>query len=163
MLLVSNTSLGQGFIDVIGSKHHRDRRIFLSDESTEYFVRYDNEVSSTFPDRTFFFPTSTDTGCDANFVNKNFNHIWDAAELRKKTGKQPQPYAFRHHFAFANINRWTDEGKNVNEMLPYLMRYMGHASLASTCYYIHLVPDFFAAYEQIAGALDDLIPEVGNG
>jgi hypothetical protein len=46
-------------------------------------------------------------------------------------------------------------------MLPYLMRYMGHSSLESTSYYVHLVPDFFAAYAKMTGSLEDMIPEVG--
>ena len=45
-------------------------------------------------------------------------------------------------------------------MLPYLMRYMGHSSLESTYYYIHLLPDFFPQYKVLASPTEDLIPEV---
>ena len=31
-------------------------------------------------------------------------------------------------------------------MLPYLARYMGHATFDSTYYYIHTSPDFMDAY-----------------
>ncbi len=34
-------------------------------------------------------------------------------------------------------------------MLPYLSRYMGHASFDSTYYYIHTSPDFMDAYAKI--------------
>ena len=45
-------------------------------------------------------------------------------------------------------------------MLPYLMRYMGHSSLESTYYYIHLIPDFFPMYQEMAVPTEELLPEV---
>jgi hypothetical protein len=45
-------------------------------------------------------------------------------------------------------------------MLPYLMRYMGHSSLESTYYYIHLIPDFFPMYQEMADPTEELLPEV---
>jgi len=46
-------------------------------------------------------------------------------------------------------------------MLPYLMNYMGHASIKSTFYYIHLIPEFFGVYSEKTKALESMIPEVG--
>jgi integrase len=161
-LLLVHTHLEQGHIDIIGSKRHRDRRIFLNEDALLYFIRYDKRISEVFPDRLYFFPSSQDTCLSSSTVGTNFNTVWDVAELRRPLVKQPRPYDFRHHFAFVNINRWTSAGKNVNAMLPYLMRYMGHSSLESTYYYIHLVPDFFVAYARLTESLEDIIPEVAD-
>ncbi len=46
-------------------------------------------------------------------------------------------------------------------MLPYLSRYMGHATFDSTYYYIHTSPDFMNAYAQITRGSAALLPEVG--
>ncbi len=46
-------------------------------------------------------------------------------------------------------------------MLPYLSRYMGHASFDSTYYYIHTSPDFMDAYADITDKTQSLLPEVG--
>ena len=46
-------------------------------------------------------------------------------------------------------------------MLPYLARYMGHASIESTFYYIHTSPEFLHAYEHLTAASQSLLPEVG--
>ena len=73
------------------------------------------------------------------------------------------PYTFRHHFAYACIERWRALGKDVHAMLPYLSRYMGHASFDSTYYYIHTSPDFLDAYDGITRASQELLPEVGFG
>jgi integrase len=95
-------------------------------------------------------------------VGKMFHRIWDQARLpRPVGGQQPRPYDFRHHFAYANIERWMRQGTDVAAMLPYLARYMGHASVDSTYYYIHTSPDFMDAYAEIAGKTQSLLPEVG--
>jgi hypothetical protein len=62
----------------------------------------------------------------------------------------------------ANLNRWASEGKDMNVALPYLMRYMGHATVSSTLYYFHFVPGYYKDFAQKAHALECLIPEVPN-
>jgi integrase/recombinase XerD len=69
---------------------------------------------------------------------------------------KPRTYDFGLHSAFANINRWVENGINVNGMLPYLMNYMGHASIESTFYYIHLIPEFFGIYSEKEKALESM-------
>jgi integrase len=91
-----------------------------------------------------------------------FNRIWDQAGLpRPAGGTAPRPYDFRHHFAYANLERWMAQGKDVAALLPYLSRYMGHATLESTYYYVHTSPDFMAAYTHITANSESVLPEVG--
>jgi len=91
-----------------------------------------------------------------------FGRIWDQAALpRPVAGQQPRPYDFRHHFAYANIHRWMKQGNDVAAMLPYLSRYMGHATFDSTYYYVHTSPDFIDSYAEITRHSQSLLPEVG--
>ena len=53
------------------------------------------------------------------------------------------------------------QGVDVTAMLPYLARYMGHAAIESTYYYIHTSPDFMDAYADITSKTQSLLPEVG--
>ena len=80
---------------------------------------------------------------------------------RPESGPQPRPYAFRHHFAYANLHRWMLHGHDVNAMLPYLSRYMGHAGIESTYYYVHTAPDFMSDYADITTETSSVLPEVG--
>ena len=41
------------------------------------------------------------------------------------------------------------QGRDVTAMLPYLSRYMGHATIDSTYCYIHTSPEFIDGYAQI--------------
>ena len=49
----------------------------------------------------------------------------------------------------------------MSPMLPYLSRYMGHATFDSTYYYIHTSPDFMDAYAHITRKSQSLLPEAG--
>jgi integrase len=53
------------------------------------------------------------------------------------------------------------QGIDVTAMLPYLARYMGHATIESTYYYIHTSPDFMDSYADITGQSPSVLPEVG--
>ena len=66
-----------------------------------------------------------------------------------------------HRFASAAVQRWLDEGADLNAKLPFLRAYMGHASFSQTAYYIHLLPANLTASNAVDwSAFDALIPEV---
>ena len=71
-------------------------------------------------------------------------------------------YDVRHHFAYANMNRWLREGKDIHVMLPYLMKYMGHQEIENTLYYFHLVPDIYDAIVKKSSLFEELLPEVNT-
>jgi integrase len=152
--------LDKGFVDVLQSKAHRDRRLFLSQELVDYLRLYDMAISECFPSREYFFPSMHGGIASSNSLSTNFRRIWLSAGLKRDGKVKPRAYDFRHHFACANIMRWSIEGKDIHAMLPYLMRYMGHSSLESTYYYIHLIPDYFPQYSALTSSLECLIPEV---
>ena len=159
-LKCENVHLDKGYVDILQSKAHRDRRLFLSDELIEYLRDYNNAISNCFPEREYFFLGGYGGICSSTAVSANFRNIWLSAGLERNGKVKPRAYDFRHHFACANIMRWSAEGKNIHAMLPYLMRYMGHSSLESTYYYIHLTPDFFTQYGKLTASTEELIPEV---
>lgn len=159
-LKCKNVHLNKGYIDILHSKGHRDRRLYLSDELILYLKHYNNAIETCFPDREYFFPGGNGGICSTTAVSSNFKKIWIAAGLKRDAKVKSRAFDFRHHFACANLMRWSIEGKNVHAMLPYLMRYMGHSSLESTYYYIHLISDYFPQYSVLTTLMEDIIPEV---
>lgn len=158
MLLRKHVNLQAGTIDIMQSKGPKDHRIFLPEDLGSLYLKYDTVVNGIYPDRPYFFPTKTDRCYDCSTIGQNFKKIWKAAGFSMPA----RAYDFRHHFAFSTLNRWIEQGADVNAMLPYLMRYMGHASLESTFYYLHLVPEFFPTFSEKTKELEDLLPEVGE-
>jgi integrase len=159
-LKCNNIHLDKGYVDILQSKTHRERRLFLSDELIEYLIKYNLAIDKCFPSREYFFPGGHGGICSSTAVSANFRNIWLAAGLKRDGTVKPRAYDFRHHFACANVMRWSNEGKDIHAMLPYLMRYMGHSNLESTYYYIHLIPDFFPQYNALVASTENLIPEV---
>ena len=159
-LKCTEVHLNQGYLDILGGKALRDRRLFLSDELIKYLKEYDAKISKVFPNREYFFPGGYGGMYSSSPISSNFRSIWLSAGLKRDGKVKPRAYDFRHHFACANIMRWSEEGKDIHAMLPYLMRYMGHSSLESTYYYIHLIPDYFSQYRSLTASSADVIPEV---
>lgn len=161
-LLVSEVNFDQGRIDIIDSKARRSRRLPITDEIAAVLTVCDQASRSRFGPRGPFFLSCTGAPVCPSSVGTIFNRIWDQAQLpRPAGGKQPRPYDFRHHFAYANLEHWMAQGINVASMLPYLARYMGHATFDSTYYYIHTSPDFMDSYAEVVAASQALLPEVG--
>jgi integrase len=46
----------------------------------------------------------------------------------------------RHSFAVGALLRWYDNDQDVQVQLPRLAMYMGHISIASTAYYLRVMP-----------------------
>jgi integrase/recombinase XerD len=163
LLMHKNVNLQNGYIDIFNSKGPKDRRVFLPEDLVSLYMKYDDIINNTFPNRTYFFPVKSNACYQRSTISQNFNKIWKAAGLGNESGSKARAYDFRHHFAFASLNRWIEEGTDVNSMLPYLMRCMGHSCLESTFYYLHLVPEFFATFSEKTKTLEGLLPEVGYG
>ncbi len=160
VLRVEDTNLPQGYVDIIKAKGFKSRRLFIKDELLRILAEFDSKISLCYPNRTYFFPLDTADAYSPHQIARSFNEIWREAGLPLGGQPKPRAYDFRHHFAFSNINRWTEKGIDANGMLPYLMHYMGHSSIKSTFYYLHLVPEFFSTYSERTKSLENMIPEV---
>lgn len=158
-----NVHLDENHIDILQSKGPKSRRVYISQELSDYLKEYDIKINHIFPARMFFFPSRKDKPYAASTFQKNFLKIWYTAFPEKKDdGVSIRAYDVRHHFAYANMNRWLKEGKDINVMLPYLMRYMGHQDIESTLYYFHLVPDIYHTIIEKSSLFEKLLPEVGG-
>lgn len=163
-LRAEDVDLGSPSIDIMWSKGNRSRRLAITDEVADMLARCDAETTSRFgADRGPFFVTSTGNGVHPSAIGPVFRRIWRAAGLpESKDGRRPRPYCFRHRFAYANLERWRAEGEDASAMLPYLARYMGHATFDSTYYYVHTSPDFMDDYAEVVAEVDALaLPGVG--
>ncbi|MEO5744304.1 MAG: tyrosine-type recombinase/integrase [Terracoccus sp.] len=161
-LRTEQVDLPAGHLDIIWAKGNRSRRLPVTEQVVDVLAACDRTSRHRFPSRGTFFVSGAGNPVTAAAVGVVFNRIWDQAGLpRSASGPRPSPYAFRHHFAYANIERWMTQGKDAAAMLPYLSRYMGHAGFESTYYYVHTSPDFMRGYADLAAAGASLLPQVG--
>jgi len=152
-----------GTLNIVAAKNNRSRRLPITDELIDLLAACDRRTAEQFgADRQTFFVSSTGNPVDSAAVGVMFHRIWDQAGLPRPSGaRPPNAYDFRHHFAYANIERWRHNGQDIGTLLPYLSRYMGHATFDSTYYYIHTAPDFLDAYADITQHTSTILPEVG--
>ena len=66
----------------------------------------------------------------------------------------------RHTFVINRMNLWMAEGMSLDEMLPYLSRYLGHTGINDTLYYYHHVKNAFQVVRQKDNISNRIIPEV---
>lgn len=162
-LLAGQVDLPGRRVDVMWSKGNRSRRLPITGDVCEILAACNAASTARFGrSRKPFFVSSTGNPVTGATVGVIFNRIWAEAGLPRQTGGQrPRPYDFRHHFAYANIERWMTQGIDVTAMLPYLSTYMGHATVESTYYYIHTSLDFMESYAHMTVEGGSLLPEAG--
>lgn len=157
-----NIDLQKGIIFIPESKGHKDRVVVMAEDMTALCQNYDIAVQKVAPSSEYFFPATrkNPTFC-GHWVSSTLWHCWEKAGIGNYSGNKPRPYDFRHTFATEVLYRWLKEGRNLDNCLPYLSAYMGHAHFEHTAYYIHLVPEYFPQMAQMdLGRFADLLPEV---
>lgn len=127
-------------ITILHSKGDKNRKIFMSEDLRALCVSYDQKMECILPDRQWFFP-----GLDASkHVNKGtvstkFKEFWSMTPYAGTVDRQPTAHCLRTTFVVNRVNEWIQEGKTLENCLPYLCRHLGHASVADSWYYYHLV------------------------
>ena len=160
VLRCEHVHLEDGYFDIMDAKGHKDRRIFFNQEFRKYLLDYDREISLVRPGRLFFFPGKSDEApIGKGTIPVNFKNAWYKAFPDFDRTIRIRPYDFRHHFVYANINRWLKEGEDVNVMSYYLMQVTGHKTLNQLLYYFHLVPEIYGAIKEKAKDLDCIVPD----
>jgi integrase len=80
------------------------------------------------------------------------------ARVRGEDGRYPRVQDFRHSFAVSALERWYQTDEDVQTKLPMLALYMGHVSIASTAYYLRVMPKVVAsAGQRFARCYADLV------
>ena len=160
-LNIADVDFNSSRIDILESKGHKSRIVIMADDVAEYMKEYDRRVSKHMAVREAFFPGPKGLQCTKTWLNREFNFAKERLGITQFGDNVPRVYDFRHSFATHRLYQWMREGKDLDAMLPYLSAYMGHASITSTYYYIHLVPGIYA---EMSGAdysrFESLIPEV---
>lgn len=74
--------------------------------------------------------------------------------------RKPTIHGMRHTFVVKRLNLWMLQGKDLDTMLPYLSKYLGHNGPIDTLYYYHYVADAFRIVREKDTVANDVIPEV---
>lgn len=95
-------------IDIINSKGGHSRRLAVSDEVMETIERCDAISNKRIgEDRPNLFISAKNSQVSIAMAARSFKLIWRKAGLpESQHGRMATPYAFRHYFAYTNIEHW---------------------------------------------------------
>ncbi len=92
-------------------------------------------------------------------IDTVFNRFWNKTPYADCNNK-PTVHDFRFTFVVKRMNLWAEQGLNLQVMMPYLSRYLGHKSTNETFYYYYLVNEAYITISQRDTMANDEIPEV---
>lgn len=157
-----DVDFGEGTIRIVDSKFHKDRAVAMSADMKAMMREYFRRLAKFRPETPYVFPGRRQDQIGYFAVRNFLNRCWAAAahELGDKTPRTIRLYDFRHRFASAVLHKWLDEGRNILEAIPKLRIYMGHVSILSTLYYVHLLPESLRKSHGIQWeGMERIIPE----
>jgi len=139
----ADVDLASGTVRIVDSKFHRDGVVAMSDDMRGLMRRHLRQTAASCPEDRYVFPGRRRSPISLAVAAKFLNVCWAEAlhDLGDKTQRTVRLYDFRHRFASAVLHKWLDAGRNIFEAIPMLRVHMGHASIGSTLYYVHLLPD----------------------
>ena len=134
---VSEVDLVDGTMTVYQSKGHKDRVVYLADDVRELCKEYLKYITREigfephwlFPGRN---PHEHMSYCS---MNDNFHRFWRTTPYAGKVDKEPTVHSFRYTFVVDRINKWAEQDIDLDTMLPYLSKQVGHKSVRETFYY----------------------------
>ena len=160
---IENLNITDGTLKIEQSKGHKDRLVYLPDDIIPLIADYlkylktikGNPMIWLFPGKDLTKP------CQNTSMDKLFKSIWDSLGITSIGEKAPTMHCFRHHFVVTRMNLWIkDNTIELNSMMPYLSKYLGHSSPSETFYYYHQVQEAFEIIESKDTVSKAVIPEV---
>lgn len=88
-----------------------------------------------------------------------FRDVVRVLSIRSRGTRAPRLHDLRHSCALHRLYKWYADGADVQNKLPLLTTYLGHAKIQSTQVYLHITEDllrqagrgFQATFEQVVG------------
>ena len=153
--------LEEGMIRILHSKGDKDRLVPLSADVLSLCVEYDVVMQQIIPDREWFFPgQKPERPFEKTSIDRKFRQFWALTPSAATVDRRPTVQCLRHTFVVNRVNEWMEAGVDLDVMMPYLSRYLGHASIAQTQYYYHVIAQAFTIVRRCDAALTNVIPEV---
>jgi integrase/recombinase XerD len=159
-LTIRDVDLAERVLTVRNTKFYKTRLVPIGSQlataMSAYFEKRSALPMSKSQDSAFL---CTRSGCRLTYqyVVTLFQRIRSAAEIGCPPGelRPPRLHDLRHTAAVHRVLAWYRAGKNVQQLLPHLATYLGHANIASTQRYLQMTPELlqeasfrFAVYAQ---------------
>ena len=149
-------------ITIYNGKGNKDRLVYMSADMTDLLRDYVEYLFSFVRRETeWLFPSfCIDDHVSAAALAITFKRYWKMTPFSRSCEKDPTIHSLRHTYVVFRMNMWIAQGVDVNLMLPYLSRQLGHKSPDETFYYYHQVKDSFRIIQEKDSLSPDIFSEV---
>lgn len=133
-----------GYLYIQNGKNGRDRIVPMASSLTERCSPYiDNYLYEGFDQDMYIFNFSDPRKIQhERALYGRFRQYLESANI-EHTGHGPRIHDFRHTYAVHKMKEWVLNEKNLQKMLPYLSKYLGHVDFRGTEYYLRLTADLY--------------------
>ena len=159
---VQDIDWSAGTIMILNGKGRKDRLVYLSSDMMDLLRRYLGYISEFIgKEAEWLFPSfNINEHVSSAGVAIKFKNYWKMTPYSHTCEKDPTIHALRHTYVVLRINQWIAQGVDINVMLPYLSRQLGHKSPDETFYYYHQVKDAFRIIREKDSIAPAVLPEV---
>ncbi len=161
-LSVAQVDLSQGVIAIYNAKGNKDRLIYLSEDMNQLCKEYLDMMRQNYSQELkWLFPgLDMAKSIAAGAAGRVFNSFWEKTHFAATTDKNPTLHSLRHTYVVKRVNLWMKQGLDMNVMMPYLSKFLGHKSIDETNYYYHYVQETAQIIREKDTLAKKVIPEV---
>lgn len=160
-----DVDLEKGILRIRQSKGNNERIVYMPEDLKELCRKYRQVLTGHFHvDSAHFFPArQTDRVLEVSSIGIQFRRFWRETPYAGDYSVHPTVHSLRHTYVVKRINLWMEEGVDLQSMMPYLSRYLGHTSADETFYYYHLVESAHRIIKEKDTASVLVIPDMEDG
>lgn len=162
-LSLTQVDLKKGILTILDGKGNKDRIVYISDDLKGLCIYYINAMRRFNPndEQIWLFPgTDVKKHIAPGTVNRVFNNCWNQTCFANTDNNPPTVHALRHTYIVKRVNLWMKQGLEMNVMMPYLSKYLGHKSIDETYYYCHYIQETAQIIREKDTIAKKVIPEV---
>ena len=160
-LSLDMVDMKNGMLKICHSKGSNDRIVYMSDDLRKLCIEYRNLIETRFHiiSKLFFPARDSQKAFEVASIGMQFQRFWGKVPYAENQLSHPTVHSLRHTFVVRRMNQWMQDGIRLEEMMPYLSKYLGHSSVDHTFYYYHLVESSFKIVREKDVSSDMIIPE----
>lgn len=138
-----DVDLRQGMLTVVGTKFGKSRLVPIHSSTQKVLTGYARERDRTCRHRiTHFLVNPMGGQLNVKMVQSIFRRLSRQVGIRGPNASHgPRLHDFRHTFAVETLLNWYRSGQDIEQRLPVLSTYLGHARVSDTYWYLSACPE----------------------
>ena len=141
-LKINDVDLSNSKIKIYCAKNNKDRIVYISDDMCKLLNNYIFKIKHYITSEWLFPSSNYEKHILKTTIDKYFNSFVKILQIGTYDF-HPVPHSLRHTYVIHRVDSWIQEGKDVNSLIIYLSKQLGHNSLNETYYYYHTLESSF--------------------